>query len=853
MTCFVRSILIPCLSRPVLPVLLFILLSFTARAQQTITLAGAVRDSLSHLPLPNVTVYIGSTGTRTDASGKYQLDVALPATVRFLLTGYKIVTIKFTRSNYNLHTVIDLPRSVSQLEDVTVSTRFTGRYSNKNNPAVELIRQVIAHKDQNDIGAYLTASFNKYEKLCMYLDKFPHWVERSKLLKKYRFVFDNKDTTKVPGKELTPVFIEEVASSNYYRRHPEKTKTIITGIKKLDYGEFIDTRGLSTIFNRLYEDINIYDNHIVLCTRQFTSPISDAGPAVYKYFIRDTIVDNNQRFVQLFFMPRNNADLLFSGTMYVTLDGNYAVQKINMQTGRHINLGVIRHLQVAQQFAKDTVGKYHLNYSNAIADFGLTPGGSGMYGERTVRMNNFVTDIPLDDSLFKGWSLPGYDTMQSVTDKNYWNNHRPDSLSTAEAATYRNIDSLRHLKSYYRALDYFTLATSGYKTFGPVEVGPVASFLSYNPVEGYKPRIGGRTNTHFSTRYYLDGYAAYGSRDHELKYFGRVSYALNNKSAYTYPLHLLRFSYRNDTNIPGVSDEYVEENLFLSIKSGINDRYLYNHIFRADYIHELGDHLSLAMGLKYREQQPGGSLTFVKQNYTHNDTISSLTTGEVSFQVRWAPHEQFYQTKIDRVTVNNRYPVLTLNFTQGIKGLMGGEYQYSNINMSIFKRFYVAPLGVSDVTVSGGYLTGRLPWPLLIIHSGNQGFAYSGSAFNKMNYLEFVSDHYVSVALDHAFKGFFFNKIPLLKKMKLRETLNAKILFGGLRNENKEPYSIYHFPLTDGKIQTYSLGSTPYVEAGAGISNIFKVLRLDAIRRFTYLDHPGVNKWAIRALFHVEL
>lgn len=852
MTVVLLSFITQYLLRPACVALVCLLPALPAVAQLP-GITGVVRDSLTRLPLSNVSVYAEKTasGTRSDSTGRFNLQAPLPATIHFLLTGYKTITRRVAHSNQ--HLIIDMPRSISQLQSVTVSTKPSGRYSNKNNPAVELIRQVIAHKPLNDIGAYTTATYNKYEKLCMYLDKFPNWISNNKILKKYRFVFENKDTSKVPGKALTPVFIEEVASSNYYRRHPEKTKTIITAVKKLDYGEFIDTRGISTILNRLYEDVNIYDNHVVLCTRQFTSPIADAGPAVYRYYIRDTIETGGQRFVQLYFTPRNNADMAFSGTLFITLDGNYAVQKINMQTGRHINLGLIRNMQVTQRFTKDTAGKYHLSYSDAIADFGLTKNGSGMYGERTVHFGQFATNQPLDDSLFRGWNLPQYDTLQTAADRHYWDVHRPDTLSTVEAATYRNVDSLMQMPSYKRTMDYMTLFTSGYKTFGPVEVGPVGSFLSYNPVEGAKPRIGGRTNTHFSTRYYLDGYAAYGLRDKQLKYFGRITYALNNKSVYTYPLHYIQVSYRNDTNIPGVSDEYVEENILLSIKSGANDRYLYNHIFRVDYLHELGDHFSIAAGLKYRQQQPGGSLAFEKEVITHTDTIGSVTTGEVAFQVRWAPHEQFYQTKIDRLTIKNRYPVFTLNFTQGVKGLMGGQYQYSNVNLSIFKRFYAGALGYSSVTLSGGYLFGKLPWPLLIIHSGNQGFSYSGSAFNKMNYLEFVSDHYASLAVDHAFKGFFFNKIPLLKKMKLREVLTGKILFGGLRSENNQPNSAFKFPLTNGIVQTYSLNGKPYIEAGAGISNIFKVLRIDAIRRFSYLDHPGVTKWGIRALFHVEL
>ncbi len=331
---------------------------------QTITVSGIVRDSATRVPLSNVSIYVkhGSAGTLSDNNGRYLLRLKGASAVSFVMTGYYSVTKNCTKDVVQ-HMDVNLSKDYTQLEDVVVSTRKNGRYSNKNNPAVELIRLVIAHKAANSIGAYSTASFDKYEKLCMYLDGFPHWIADSKLLNRYHFIFENKDTSSIPGKELVPVYLEETVSENYYNRVPERKKVMITGQKKVDYGEFIDTRGVSTIFNRLYEDINIYDNNIVVATRQFISPIADLGPLFYKYYIRDTVTDNNhQKMVQLYFRPRNEADLLFTGTLFVTLDGNYAVCKIDMQTNPQTNLGVIRSMSVTQRFTKDTTRRYHLAY-----------------------------------------------------------------------------------------------------------------------------------------------------------------------------------------------------------------------------------------------------------------------------------------------------------------------------------------------------------------------------------------------------------------------------------------------------------------------------------------------------------
>jgi hypothetical protein len=124
-----------------------------------------------------------------------------------------------------------------------------------------------------------------------------------------------------------------------------------------------------------------------------------------------------------------------------------------------------------------------------------------------------------------------------------------------------------------------------------------------------------------------------------------------------------------------------------------------------------------------------------------------------------------------------------------------------------------------------------------------------------MNFLEFVSDHYVSLSLDHSFNGFFFNKIPLLRRLKWREAVAAKAVWGGIRAENdpaRHP-SLLRLP-TDavGQPTTFTLEPGPYVEGSVGIANLFKLLRIDLVRRFTYLEHPNVPRWGLRGRFRLD-
>jgi hypothetical protein len=822
---------------------------------QTKVVTGVVMDSVTNAPLQNVSVRVKNDpkGSLSDSSGKFRITV--DKAVRQVLisnTGYKPFTLQLTGASEQ-HYTVRLMSTFTRLKEVVVKYKKP-KYRNKNNPAVELIRQVIDHKKLNQVKDYPFASYREYEKLQLSLDNLPRRLTNAKLLKHFHFLFENVDTsTKFPGKRLIPVYIAETLSDNYFRRRPEKKKTIIVGQKSVNYGEFIDMKGISNIVTRMYEPINIYDNNISLFTTQFMSPVAEVAPTFYMYFIRDTVVEDGIQLVKLAFMPRNPDDLLFRGTLYVTLDGHYAIKKVELMVSPHVNLNFVREFNVTQGFQKDTSGRYFLTESDMVADFGLNANGAGVFGERAFSYTQFAIPPTLPDSVFDS---PGKEKVAAMSvaaatlPDSVWNRGRSIPLTTAEAKAYRNVDSLTGLKSYKRALDYITLLVAGYKQAGPFEIGPVGTFYSFNGVEGFKPRFGGRSTTHLSKRYYVESYVAYGLKDQKWKYYLGGTYSLNNQSIYKYPYNYLRASYQKDTKLPGEQDSFVDESSsFLSFKRGDDTKYLYNDIFNFEYIREFGDHFSYDLHYRYWRQHPGGSIEWLyEQSPNQFDSVTELTTSELSGTLRWAPHEQYYEGKVGRIPVANKYPIFTFRYAHGFKGLLGGEYNYSSYHLNIYKRVYLSPFGYSDITLDGGFISGKLPFPLLYIPWANQSYAYYIDEYNLMNFEEFVADKWAGVDIDHYFDGFFLNKIPLLKKLKLREVVEAKILFGGVSSENNpllNPAQM-KFPTTNGVTSTFTLNGHPYIEASAGIGNIFKVLRLDLVHRFTYLDHANITSWGIR-------
>ncbi len=834
------------------------MLFITISHAQTIV-KGTVIDSLTRQPIVSASVFFkGGRGTVTNNEGKFELRTtnASYGTLVVSSVGYRLLTFTLLKNKEQELNVELGPDPV--VSNVTVNTNKRAKYTNRNNPAVELIRKVIEHKDQNRTQNYDYVEYEQYEKLQMALSNASEKLTNSKLLKKYNFLFQNRDTTKIEGKSLLPVYLEETLSKKYYRKNPEKTKTVILGEKKVNFGEQVDNAGVSTLLNRLYENIDIYENNIPIFTFQFLSPIANSAPSLYMFYIRDTITDEHgNKLVKMYFTPRNTNDLLFRGNMFITLDGNYGIQKINMFISKNANINWVKELHVDLSFEQGTDGHYHLEKSDLMADMGLSKNkkNSGLFGERTVSFKNFTINQPRQDSVYKGESVVRNDDVDKRSDS-FWVSNRHEKLSITEAKVYTNIDSLEKMPSFRRTMAMVTLLFAGYGPLGPFEVGPVNAFYSFNPIEGFRLRLGGRTTPKFSKRIYFETYGAYGFKDEKWKYFVSSTYSLNNKSIYTFPLNYLKLSAQRDTKIPGQELQFVQEdNFLLSFKRGNNEKWLYNDIYKLEYVKEFNNKLSYTLGIKNWKQQPAGILQYVKTDGAATENIHDITTTELSAQLRWAPKEQFYQGKVYRIPIINKYPIFTLDFAAGVKGLLNSQYEYQRLNLKIEKRFYLSILGYTDTWVEGGNTFGQVPFPLMNIHRANQTYSYQLNSYNLMNFLEFVSDHYASATFVHHFNGLFFNRVPLLKKLKLREVASFKMLVGGVRDENNPALqpSLLKYPTVNNVATTFALNpKEPYVEGSVGIENIFKVLRVDLVKRFTYLNNPEVSKWGIRTRFKVD-
>lgn len=831
--------------------LIFFFLCTLSLFAQTTHVRGVVTDASNNQAMPFVTVsFQGTTiGTPTDSYGRFQLITTNKtlSNLKVSFVGYKVAIIPIVPGKEQIIN-IKLSPEAEELTQVDVKGGVKPKYHNKDNPAVELIRKVIENKDKNRPDAYDYVEYRAYDKIQFSLANLSPNIGNKKLFRQYKFVFENRDSTTVPGQSLLPIYLAEKLSQYYYRKKPEKEKTVVLGEKTVDFGGAVDNEGVGAFFKYLYNNVDIYDNNINVITNNFLSPIANEAPTFYKFFISDTItLENKSKLIELTFTPRNTQDMLFEGEIYITMDGNYAVQKAKLGINKNINLNFVNTMEIELDFEQNPDGRYHLSKSNTVADFGLNKSKvGGVFGIRDITYKNYIINKTRPDTTYITDATGVSDEVKHRSDQ-FWAQNRLDTLTTAESKVYKNIDSLKSMPSFKRTLDIATLLFAGYYPLKTFEIGPSNTFYSFNPIEGFKLRLGGRTTPELSKRYYFETYAAYGFKDEKWKYFLSGTYSLNDKSIYKFPQNYLRASFQRDTKIPGLNLQFVQQdNFFLSFKRGVNDKYLYNDYYKFDYVHEYENHFSYSLEFRNWKQSPAGSLYFIN----NTGTVPNLTTTEVNLNLRYAPFEQFYQGKIYRTPIPSKYPVISVDFTEGIKGAFKGAYNYQNLHARVDKRFYLSQLGYADASFEASHIFGQVPYPLLDIFQANQTYAYSLYSYNLMNFLEFVGDHYESVNIDQHFVGFFFNKIPLLKKLKWREVVSFKAAWAGLSDQNNPALhsSLYQFPVTaTGQPITYALNGTPYMEGSIGIENIFKFVRVDLVRRFDYLDHPDVTKFGIRA------
>lgn len=836
------------LLKVILCLFLFCLATKLGLAQQRIV--GVIVDKASQkgVALASITIPGTAEGTSCDSSGRFSFHTSQKVPLQLLVSalGYKNRVLDYSGKGDELR--IELESNEHIIDAVEISRKV--KYNNRN-PAVDLIQQVIKHKRLNRLENQPHLSFKQYDKLQFGMVDPP---APTKGLGSIGFVFENLDTVTLPGNKLLTIFMREQLSDVYAKNDPKAFKKRVTSVKQTDFDDrYVNNHNIQAYLGYLFQDVEIYDENVFLINKLFLSPIANNAPVFYKYFVVDTVHNDDGSFIELKFEPRNKTDLLLSGKLQITMDGRFAVRLAELRVNKEANLNWVNDLKIELIYRPNADHFMYMDRSSVEIMFGRGK-RDAVYGKKTTLNYDYDFQASFADDVFTGAPteiLPDAKQHEDMLAQN-----RPVALSPVENRVYSNIDSLNDNRTFKTLLALGYLLGQGFYPVGPVEFGPLEYLYSLNNIEGNRIRVGGRTTDKLSEKVFLEGYLAYGLRDKQVKYFLRPTVSLNGGSVAKFPAHFIQATVQHDIFDPGRNLGFRKgDSFFQSIRRNRPTKWMDTYAYQLAHLIEFGNHVSLESSFINHRRRAIGDLEFISSDGLAR-SMPNINSSELEFIFRWAPNEKFYYRNLERVTIVEKYPVFNVQYNKGLNGVMGGNYNFDALRASVSKRFFLSQLGFADLTVAGGKIWGTLPYPLLEIPDIFREEDRHVIDFTLMQSMEFVADEYVRLSLEHQLQGFILNKIPGIKRLNLREIWGVKMFYGRLTDPNnpyRSPDVIQFDTYPDGRPITYVMNdSVPYWEGKVGIDNILRVLRVEYVRRLNYLGQPNVQQDSYRVSLNLN-
>ena len=861
-------------TKAVLLLLMILGLAVGAKAQ---TLSGHILDAQTGDTIPFAScIYRGhGVAVASDINGHFTIARHQGWPLTFSAVGYQQQTI-IVDNKTSAYMRIRLRPDNKMLKEVTVKSRRQ-RYSRKNNPAVELMRKVVAAKKRTDLSNHDFYQYNKYQKLTLALnDITPAMLDSGRLAKK-QWLLNQIEACQYNNKLILPISVDEQVSQKIYRRQPHDEKTIIKGVSNTGINELIQTGDiLTTAMHDVFTDVNIYDDQIRLLQYPFTSPIGDDAIAFYRYYIEDTVYVDHDLCFHLTFLPNNQQDFGFRGQLYILADSSYQVKRCEMTIPKRSDVNFVENMKVTQEFQRLPNGEWVLSVDDMFTELKV----ANFLQKFAVIRNTRLTDYAFDElprQLFKGKKKEVKDVNAMMQGDDFWARYRQVELTKSESSMDAFVHGLEQMKGFkYLIFGLKAFIENFVETGKPskVDIGPINTMVSQNFIDDLRLRFSAQTTANLDSNLFLSGYIARGIGSKKTYYRGDVTWSFNKKEYLPreFPKRTLTLSSSYDIESP--SDKFMrtdKDNVFTSFKWTTVDKMLFYNRQSLTFEREEDWGFRTTVAFKTEENEGAGQLYYIPlsmnsdpstwTNWSHpaapgqvSVPSQKIRTTELRAEVRFAPGETFINTKQRRLPINLDSPVFTLGHTIGFKGLLGGDYRYNLTQLSIYKRFWLKSWGKVDCLVKGGIQWDQVPFPLLVAPETNLSYILQDYTFMLVNNMEFLNDRYAAAIISWDLNGKIFNRIPLLKRLKWREWLSVRCFWGQLTDKNN-PYVpqnaasdvLMHFP--EG---SYILDSKrPYWEVSAGIHNIFKIIHVEYVRRLSYLDLPTAHKQGVRFMIRM--
>ena len=843
--------------------LLVSLCMVSAVCGQTTLVKGIVTDSISGETLPYASVLLEGTdsGAMTDDNGRFSFSTSRKNTVlEVSYLGYDPKKVKISLGKTNNLDIRLVPSGIV-LNEVVIKPRRE-KYRRRDNPAVRFVRKVIDARDKHAPSNHEYFSYDQYEKIVFAVNDYVPKKKKDGKPGRFDFLADFVDTLEI-GTTVLPVSEKEKIQTVYFRKSPKSEKRLVKATQSAGVDEVFSRDGIQQFLDEAFQEVDIFQNNIPLFLQRFVSPLSTIGPAFYKYYLLDTLQVGGKPVVDLGFVPFNSESFGFTGHLFVPLDSTYFVQKAILNVPKDINLNFVSQMTIEQTFERAPDSTRIITKDDIRMNFKLTEKSKGFYAQRLNVYRNQSFEKP--DSLH----LPVFDESAPVItldeaykrDDEYWASHRPEEMKKKNPNSVAKLMAkLRSVPVFYYTEKLISILVSGYiptdknPEKNKFDLGPMNSTINGNAIEGARFRVGGGTTPKFHKNWFLEGYAAYGTKDRKMKYDALVEYSFNDRRDFRleFPMHSLRLEYMYDINKLGQNYMYTsKDNVMLAIRRKKDTRATYLRKGELTYTREHYNGISYGAVIRnFREY----ATEYAEFNRIHADgsvtPVSHYDMTELELKFRYGKDERFYQTRTQRVPITYDALIFNLSHVMAKKGLLGSTFNYHRTEVGMQKRFWFSAFGYADLILKGGKVWSKVPYPLLIIPNANLTYTIQPEAYTNMNAMEFINDEYLSWDLTYYLNGNLFNRIPLVKKLKWREVFCFRGLWGHLTDKNnpmKNGEGLYAFPAG-----STTMGKTPYMEASVGIENIFKFLRLDYVWRLNYLDNPNIQRRGVRATMRLS-
>jgi len=827
-----------------------------APADSLRTFSGMVFDDETDEPLAFVNLIFDSlkTGTNTNLDGAFALQLP-PGKHAFRIQeiGYEAIQDTIDLTETDLRAVeIRLP-----IKSFTTDQVATVRYVNWAN---FIMKKAIKQKRVNRVADLDAYRYTAYNKLTISFNNISEEVLESNLvLRPAREFMRERQTdsalidTLNDRLQLTAFISESITEVSI--RAPNERKELLraaqtTGIQSEE----------ANILSSTFTEIDIYDNTVQVLGKQYVSPLASGAFLTYQFAKLDQQFIGPDTVFMIELRPINKFAPAFSG--YIWIDSrNYAVRKFDLHPPEgDVGINFVEDVRLRGEF--DLINGHYLpRVRDVNIDFVNGAESMGLVGRSVTFMKDYELNPNFPPNHFKGAILE-VDPTADLQDSSFWSRNRQSPLERSDQLGYELIDELQQEPEWKFYLTLFELLTTGSKKVGDVYVGPYSGLLGFNPVEGPRTQLGVQTAPSFHPRWYASGFVAYGFWDQRVKYGGELRYKVHVKprveliGRYTDGIEQTGFtSYNGNGGSQGLLGSILQrpptENLnyfqeaFTAVEADLVDGV-------AARLHLRNKLFEPAFPFQYRNPEDA-DLPPEEATYGTNYTIT-----EVGAWFRLSFREDYILKRYQKIYIDNEYPKLHVEYSAGLKGVLGGDFAYHHLKLTLSDRLKLGRFGWLTYTGHIGKIWGELPIPSLYNFRGSQSWAmntigfsaaafqsyvggintsalYDEVGFNQMFFYEFAADEYLVFGLDHHVGGYFLRKIPLIRRLKFKELWTFRLAWGRLSdanraiNENPDPEAIV-------QQSVQAPDGNPYVEMGIGVENVLKILRIDYVWRLNYQD-----------------